>query len=101
MVIANTYPITIPISSEIGGIVFAIPEQNDTETSEEREVFWVRCSCRLENLVKEINFFNPIARFLNLLTYFPLTKETSGGVEHDPTFVEAVEVQKYFQLQIP
>ncbi|KAG1038332.1 hypothetical protein G6F43_012705 [Rhizopus delemar] len=35
MVIANTYPITIPISSEIGGIVFAIPEQNGTEASEE------------------------------------------------------------------
>ncbi|EIE89058.1 hypothetical protein G6F47_009249 [Rhizopus delemar] len=66
-----------------------------------KEVFWVRCSCRLENLVKEINFFNPIARFLILLTYFPLTKETRGGVEHDPAFVEAVEVQKYFQLQIP
>ncbi|KAG0739920.1 hypothetical protein G6F23_008624 [Rhizopus arrhizus] len=76
MVIENTYPIIRPIPEEIGGIVFSIPEQKGTETSEEREAFWARYSCRLESLMKEINSFNPIASFPILLTYFPVPNET-------------------------
>ncbi|KAG0912225.1 hypothetical protein G6F33_006283 [Rhizopus arrhizus] len=81
MVVPNAYPVTRPIAEEIGGVVFAIPEQNGTETPEEKEEFWVRCSNRLAKLVKEISMFNPTAQFPMLITYFPISNETEATLK--------------------
>ncbi|KAG0761963.1 hypothetical protein G6F24_007168 [Rhizopus arrhizus] len=81
MVVPNAYPVTRPIAEEIGGVVFAIPEQNGTETPEEKEEFWVRCSNRLAKLMKEISMFNPTAQFPMLITYFPISNETEATLK--------------------
>ncbi|KAG0806018.1 hypothetical protein G6F57_011564 [Rhizopus arrhizus] len=86
MVVPNAYPVTRPIAEEIGGVVFAIPEQNGTETPEEKEEFWVRCSNRLAKLVKEISMFNPTAQFPMLITYFPISNETEATLKTTPYY---------------
>ncbi|KAG1328469.1 hypothetical protein G6F62_008130 [Rhizopus arrhizus] len=88
MVVPNAYPVTRPIAEEIGGVVFAIPEQNGTETPEEKEEFWVRCSNRLAKLVKEISMFNPTAQFPMLITYFPISNETEATLKTIPLLWE-------------
>ncbi|KAG1116814.1 hypothetical protein G6F42_013596 [Rhizopus arrhizus] len=99
MVIENTYPIIRPISSEIGGIVFSIPEQKGTETSEESFLGKMLLSIGKSHEGDQLLQSN--RKLPDPADILPSAKRNRGGIEHDPAFVGAVEIQKYFRLLTP
>ncbi|CAO3664841.1 hypothetical protein CU097_008273 [Rhizopus azygosporus] len=70
-------PISEVIASEMSGLIFALPEANHRNSKEDMESYWNAYSARLEALVKQIEEYNPTARFPILICYFPVGEDAA------------------------
>ncbi|KAG1138967.1 hypothetical protein G6F37_009973 [Rhizopus arrhizus] len=85
LVIENTYPIIRPISSEIGGIGSLLG----------------KVLLSIGKSHEGVDLLQSNRKLPDPADILPCVKRNRGGIEHDPAFVGAVEIQKYFRLLTP
>ncbi|CAO3665687.1 unnamed protein product [Rhizopus microsporus] len=88
-------PISRIVASEIGGLIFALPEANWKNSEEDTESYWSACAARLEAVVKQIEQHNPTARFPILICYFPVGEDAAATLQRIPL---ALGLERYHAI---
>lgn len=84
MVSPGMDPISRIVASEMGGLIFALPEANWNNSEEDTESYWSACAARLEAVVKQIEQHNPTAKFPILICYFPVGEDAAATLQRIP-----------------